>query len=88
MNAFQPIKTLEFFQSEQTSYRLQVVKINSKAYVGFGKFFFNARNQKWEPTKKQVFVPRSAWAAIQPFVEQVTSLLAANPGISTKLIMF
>jgi len=81
MSIFNRISCFEFFKTEQTSFRLQVVKINGKAFVGCGKFYLNCKSQNWEPTKKQVFIPRAAWDSFQLYAEHVTASLAANPGM-------
>jgi hypothetical protein len=80
MSAIQHLKAFEFYKKNESSFRIQVAKFNNQAFIGFGKFYYNRKTHKLEPTKKQVFIPREAWPAFTRNIEKVTAELKAHPG--------
>ena len=65
----------EFYRLSNTSYRLSVLTIESQPYVGISHWWFNRTAAQWFPSRKQIFLPKSAWFGLLEQAERATSAL-------------
>ena len=74
------IKEFEFFRAGSNSYKADITRIEDTTYVAISQWFFGKANQKWNPTKKQIFLTSECWFELLNKVDDITnSLLTYDP---------
>ena len=58
---FQTVDDFEFYRVGTTSYRISVSTIEHKPYISISHWWFNTAQAAWFPSRKQIFLPKSAW---------------------------
>ena len=53
--------------------RVQVCTINGLPYVGFTKFWHLESENKWLPSKSNVFLPPSVWKAVEERSHEISA---------------
>ena len=69
------IKEFEFFRAGSNSYKADITRIEDTTYVALSQWFFGKANQKWNPTKKQIFLTSEGWFELLNSVDDITNTL-------------
>ena len=72
---FDSRRTLEFSHDDKNSYRMKLLYINEKPYVGFSKFFLSNKGQ-WLPGNKHFYMGYDVWTDMMSHIEKFSKLIA------------
>ena len=76
---FVTVEDLEFYRSGWTSYRLTVNTIERNPYVAISHWFFNRQQAAWFPTRKQIFLPKTAWFGLLEQADRISRSVDSIP---------
>lgn len=72
---WQTFEDIEFYRAGTTSYRVSVATIERAPYVSISHWWFNHAQAAWFPSRKQIFLPKSAWFGLLEQADQVSQVI-------------
>lgn len=72
---WQTYEDVEFYRVGTSSYRVSVATIERAPYVSISHWWFNHAQAAWFPSRKQIFLPKSAWFGLLEQADQVSQVI-------------
>ena len=77
--SFHVVKEFEFYQEASNTFRADITVVENTPYVALSSWWLNRMSGAWLPTRKQIFLPKTAWFGLVQRVKEITDEITPIP---------